>query len=586
MRPDEFAMVGVGDVDWLTAPRFTRLLDNLAASPAAFRLARLSGVLNSGQRDGITPGSGGIVWPHPDAPMDFSATFAGLAALTSRGLTPFVSLGFFPTAVSPSPIAPPPAFDGWQRLVRAFFAALASDPRFGPTLKDWWFEVWNEPNQDRFWTGSFDQYLALYRATVQAVRATRLPIRLGGPAISYKPAGAPDAGKPAMDAFLHFLGNEPDMQCDFVSLHRKGTFGAEPPDLETLGAAVAETAQLMASIGPRRFAGIPIVNDEADMKVGFEVPYAPRMDERFAAWETAAMIVADGLSARFQASGTRVWADADDAAQQLIEAPFDGRRSIMTRTSVAADDLLKLPVYGFYELLRLLGDRHGSILTGDAACYPHSDLFHLITAGDDQLCALFAVYPRTGNETPRGWTVDFMLRDIPWPRVNIARFRIDGTHTNAFAAVGRRLDAPVSPATGARLRQIQELAVDAPIRRGVAIRTGTLHDVFTIPPFGVLAYWVTPFRPDPPAAPGWLVTSPADGNVILRWQPVTDPALYTYEVYLMRDGMPAARLSPLPLRSALWVDTAPPRGPRVYGVRAVSASGVASALVISAPAGV
>src|SRR5579884_1307046 len=81
IRAGDFAMVGVGDVDWLTAPRFTRLLDNLAVSPGAFRLARLSGVLNSGARDEIQPAGGGIVWSNPSAPMDFSATLAGLAAV-------------------------------------------------------------------------------------------------------------------------------------------------------------------------------------------------------------------------------------------------------------------------------------------------------------------------------------------------------------------------------------------------------------------------------------------------------------------------------------------------------------------------
>lgn len=250
---------------------------------------------------------------------------------------------------------------------------------------------------------------------------------------------------------------------------------------------------------------------------------------------------------------------------------------------MAVDDLLKLPVYNSYELLRLLGERRGRILVGGEACYPHSDLFHLITVGEDQLCALFTVHPRTGQTPPPAWEVAFALRDIPWPRVNVARFRIDHTFSNAYTAAGRRLDVAVSPAAAARIRQAQELSVDAPIRRGLVLADGTLRETVVVPPFGVLAYWVTPFRSDPPATPSWISATPADGNIVLRWTPTTDPMVSSYEVYVRRDGTTPIRLSPDPLRAALWVDTAPPGGRRVYLVCAVSASGRTSPLVASPP---
>jgi hypothetical protein len=40
-------------------------------------------------------------------------------------------------------------------------------------------------------------------------------------------------------------------------------------------------------------------------------------------------------------------------------------------------------------------------------------------------------------------------------------------------------------------------------------------------------------------------------------------------------------LTPDPLRSALWIDTAPPSGMRTYGVRTITASGMASSIVAS-----
>jgi Glycosyl hydrolases family 39 len=161
VRADEFSIVGVYDVDWLLEPRFQRLLDNMAASPGAFKTVRFFGSLSSGTLennvdDDPPAAAGGVVWPSVDAPMDFSATFRALETLTSRGLTPFVVLTFFPPAVSDRATSPPASFDDWKRLVRGFLDQLAADPRFGESaIRDWWFEVWNEPNMGGFWAGSF-----------------------------------------------------------------------------------------------------------------------------------------------------------------------------------------------------------------------------------------------------------------------------------------------------------------------------------------------------------------------------------------------------------------------------------------------
>ncbi|MBV9117217.1 MAG: hypothetical protein JOY63_07610, partial [Acetobacteraceae bacterium] len=176
-----FNTVGVFDIDWLLDPRFTRLLDTMAASPQAFGGVRFFGALNSGERENVFPKGSGGVWRSPDQPIDLSVTLRALAELTSRGLVPFVGLTFFPAAVSPSPIQPPPSFDRWQTLVRTFLDQCVA--RFGAAeVGRWWFEVWNEPNMPPFWSGSFEEYLALYRATSEAVLSAGHAVRLGGPA--------------------------------------------------------------------------------------------------------------------------------------------------------------------------------------------------------------------------------------------------------------------------------------------------------------------------------------------------------------------------------------------------------------------
>jgi hypothetical protein len=608
-RAEEFGMVGVFDVDWLADPSFAGLLDNLAASPGAFTAVRFFGSLNSGTLEKTTPTETvGAQSSAPSPPQPFAATFAALEVLTSRGLIPFLQLSFFPPEVSPSPTLPPAAFDGWQAVVRAFLDALVEDARFGlAAIRDWWFEVWNEPNIPVFWQGDFDRYLDLYRAASDAVRASGYPIRLGGPALAYLPATDPAAGAPLMHRFLEFLRDEPDVQCDFLSFHEKGTWinpaqGDVEPALNDLVTAADEVARMALALVPERCNGLAVINNEADMEVGFDIPYAPRMTERFPAWLACAMIAHDTLTRRYRDSGLRFHAAADDANLQLVQDPFDGRRSLLTvgerfgvRGSGFGDgsrmgwflepsyNLFKVPVYHFYELLRLLGERRGAVTVGGEQCYPATDLFHLSTVADTQIGALFSYYPADiATAQPR--SVEYTIADIPWPTVNIARFQIDATRSNAYMAASGRLSIPIpDAATAGRIRQAQELALFAPIQQGVTLDGGTFRDQFTIAPFTTLLYWITPDSPAAPPAPRWITATAEDGNVILRWEPNREPSFFSYEIARVQDGQPDTIIAPAPLRSALWVDTAPPAGPRRYAVRAISASGVPGPPVAANP---
>lgn len=204
-RAEEFATVGVFGLDWLLDGQFTRLLDNIAASPGAVRGVRAFGSL-SGGRDKTFPKTSTSVWDTADQAPDFTRTFSALETLVSRNLTPFLPLTFFPPAVSPIANSPPPNLQRWQHLVKAFLTGAAA--RFGAgEMARWWFEVWNEPNMPPFWDSSFDRYLELYRATSDTVLATGLRIRLGGPVVAYMP----DEGAALIERFLTFLHDEPQV---------------------------------------------------------------------------------------------------------------------------------------------------------------------------------------------------------------------------------------------------------------------------------------------------------------------------------------------------------------------------------------
>ena len=112
-------------------------------------------------------------------------------------------------------------------------------------------------------------------------------------------------------------------------------------------------------------------------------------------------VIHDQLGERYREANLRFAAAADNANLQLVQSPFDGRRSIMTRVGTAETDLLKVPAYGFYELLRLLGDRHGTIDQGSAQLFPHTDLYHLATVADTHVASLLTYYPDPGTGAAR-----------------------------------------------------------------------------------------------------------------------------------------------------------------------------------------
>jgi hypothetical protein len=180
--------------------------------------------------------------------------------------------------------------------------------------------------------------------------------------------------------------------------------------------------------------------------------------------------------------------------------------------------------------------------------------------------------------------VEYIFNDLPWPRVNIARFQIDRVRSNAYTAAGGSASDPFptpDPARIQMIRQSQEVALERPIARDVAVPAGTYVEMLTLEPFTTLCLWITPVQATVPQAPTWLETTVRNGNAVLRWSPNQEPFFSSYEVFRLRDGAPEKRLTPDLLRAALWIDSAPSPGHSTYGVRAVSASGVASPIIAS-----
>ena len=153
--------------------------------------------------------------------------------LLSIGMKPFVELSFMPSVLASGDktafhyranVTSPKDYGQWAVLIRKLVAHWAE--RYGlAEIRQWFFEVWNEPNLDAFGSGKQDDYFTLYRYTAQAIKSVDGELKVGGPAT---------AANAWIDDFIGFCAKE-NLAADFISTHHYPTdaFGKPGDDTET-----------------------------------------------------------------------------------------------------------------------------------------------------------------------------------------------------------------------------------------------------------------------------------------------------------------------------------------------------------------
>ncbi|CAN7267935.1 hypothetical protein LJR225_001309 [Phenylobacterium sp. LjRoot225] len=137
--------------------------------------------------------------------------------LVEMGLRPFVELSFMPTKLASGArtfgtyranITPPTSLLDWSALIVDFAQHLIG--RYGAAeVRQWYFEVWNEPNLPFFWSGNQADYFELYRATVTALKGVDPALKVGGPSTS---------AIQWIGEFLDFCGKN-NLPVDFIGTH-------------------------------------------------------------------------------------------------------------------------------------------------------------------------------------------------------------------------------------------------------------------------------------------------------------------------------------------------------------------------------
>lgn len=111
-------------------------------------------------------------------------------SLLDRGLQPMFMTSFVPSAMASGPVtvfttrahtSPPKDWEQWERFVRECVEHVVQ--RYSAAVvRQWYFEVWNEPNlHGWFWGGTQQDFLRLWECTFRAIKSVDSELRVGGP---------------------------------------------------------------------------------------------------------------------------------------------------------------------------------------------------------------------------------------------------------------------------------------------------------------------------------------------------------------------------------------------------------------------
>ncbi|MEO8746567.1 MAG: glycosyl hydrolase [Rhodanobacter sp.] len=264
--------------------------------------------------------------------------------LLSIGMKPFVELSFMPTCLASSDqvqfhyranVSPPRDLSQWSVLIEKIVTHWVE--RYGlDEVRQWFFEVWNEPNLTAFGSGKQDDYFPLYRYTVEAIKNIDDQLKVGGPAT---------ADNAWVDDFLAFCKKNA-LPVDFISTHHYPTdsFGKPGDDTETELADSKRSVLRDEASEVRRQAGdLPVYYTEWCTSSN---PRDYMHDDPYA----AAFIVKTVLEQNGLVQGYSYWTFSDIFEENYFPSvPFQGGFGLMNIHGIAKAS------YRAYQLLHGLG---------------------------------------------------------------------------------------------------------------------------------------------------------------------------------------------------------------------------------------
>jgi xylan 1,4-beta-xylosidase len=386
--------------------------------------------------------------------------------LVGIGMRPFVELGFMPATLASggatvfsyrANITPPTDYSQWAGLIRKLVTHWVG--RYGiEEVRQWLFEVWNEPNLPAFWTGTQKDYFELYARTAQAIKTVDSQLQVGGPAT-------------AMNAWVEELlayCKQNGVPADFVSTHIYPT--------DPLGFEGANTEEQLANSPPHlmrdhakltyeRAAGRPVYYTEWNISSN---PRDHYHDEPFA----AAYAIKTIMETDEFVEGYSFWTFTDIFDENYFPSvPFHGGFGLLNLYGVPK------PIYRAFQLLSHLG---AAKLAVDGM---HETVDAWVIRKESSVSVLL-----TNHAQPRQVITNQLVRvalaNSPKPCVAYVE-RVDQEHANPQKA-WLQMGSPTHP-SALQVEQLESASrvVIEPV--GWRCDNGTIQVDVDLPPHGVAA---------------------------------------------------------------------------------------------------
>jgi len=389
--------------------------------------------------------------------------------LLSKGIRPFVELGFTPKALATSANSifywkgntshPKPAM--WTALVDAFVRHMQQ--RYGvDEVRRWYFEVWNEPNLDGFWEGADQKaYFELYDRTARTLKAIDPDLQVGGPST---------AGAAWVPEFLDHVAKS-KAPVDFVTTH---TYGVDGGFLDEKGesdtklsskpdAIVGDVRKVRAQIAASPFPALPLYFTE------WSTSYTPR-DAVHDSYVSAPYILSKLKGVQGLVQGMSYWTYTD-----LFEepgpppTPFHGGFGLLNREGI------RKPAYFAYKYLNALKGRSVPVADDQAMASTDGTRTAVLLWDWTQPRQAVSNRPFYTHLVPNAPAAPVALRigHLAAGRYHLRAYRTGYRHNDAYSDyIDMGLPKSLDPR---QLRRLQRLTRDTPeIDRTVRIGTDGL----------------------------------------------------------------------------------------------------------------
>ena len=506
---------GADEPNYTYAPNGQKLLHEVSAlsfDPVYFRAHNL---LTSGDGEGsLKWGSTNAYTERPDgtAVYDWTITDRIFDALVSANVRPLVEIGFMPEALSthPEPYRhsfpkgdvftgwsyPPKDYDKWGKLVHAYAEHLKQ--RYGNDIDNWMWEVWNEPDIG-YWHGTPEEYDRLYDVSANAIRTVLPKARIGGP----ESTGVTSTHAEAfLRQFLEHCAHgvnaatgKTGAPLDFISYHPKGrpsnVNGHVRMDIGHQLRAIDRGMRIIASYP--EWKNTPIVLGESDPE-GCAACKGPENGYRNgplygvsvaeATMRTCELARKYGLTVE----GSVTW------AFEFENQPyFAGFRELATNG-------IDKPVLNVFRMMSALGGDW--IQTRSSAGMTLDDIVQEGVVGSPDVNAVATVRDIAASGLHTEWEIliwnyhdddvsapdsqiELKVDGLPGNAVTEVEFRMDGSHSNSYAA-WLQMGSPAQPTPDQQKKLQKSGALEETVApHAVSVSDGTASISLTLPRQGV-----------------------------------------------------------------------------------------------------